>query len=190
SVERNARERERRGGADDRRNVGIDLGIDRDNRRDDLHVVVKAVGKERPDRPVDETRGQRLLLRRATLALEEATGDLAGGVGLLLIVDGEWKEVLSRPRLLRGDRRDQHEGVTETDHHRTASLARDLACFERQCMGAVSDRFPDGIRHIVLAVRKRQWPRTATRPLSKMVSGMPAVAAGTTSLAQAQLLDQ
>ena len=43
AVERNAGERDRRRRADHRRNVGIDLGIDRHHRRDDLHFVVEAV---------------------------------------------------------------------------------------------------------------------------------------------------
>ena len=42
------------GSADHRGNVRIDLGIDRHHRRDDLHLVVEAVGKQRPNRTIDE----------------------------------------------------------------------------------------------------------------------------------------
>ena len=94
-------------------NVGIDLGIDRHHRRDHLHFVEEAVGEQRPDRAVDEARGQRLLLRRTSFALEKAAGDLAGGVGLFLVVDGQRKEVLAGLRDLRGLRRDQHDRVVE-----------------------------------------------------------------------------
>ena len=96
AVERHAGQRERGRRADHRRDVGIDLRIDRHHRRDDLHFVVEAVGEQRADRPVDQARGQRLLLGGAAFALEEAAGDLARGVGLFLVVDGEREEVLAR----------------------------------------------------------------------------------------------
>jgi hypothetical protein len=76
TVERDARQRERRRGADHRRDVGIDFGVHRHDGRDDLHVVVEAVREERTDRPVDQARGQRLLLRGAAFAAEEAAGIL------------------------------------------------------------------------------------------------------------------
>ena len=95
----------RRRCADHRRDVRIDLGVDRHHRRDDLHVVVEAVGEERPQRTVDQPRRQRLLFRRAPFALEEAAGDLAGGVRLFLVVDGQRKEILAGLRLSSRRRR-------------------------------------------------------------------------------------
>ena len=95
----------RRRRADHRRDVGIDFRIDRQHRRDDLHFVVEAVREQRAERPVDQAAGQRLLLGRAALALEEAAGDLARGVGLLLVVDGQREEVLAGLRRLGGDAR-------------------------------------------------------------------------------------
>ena len=153
AVERNAGQRERRRRADHRRNVGIDLGIDRHHRRDDLDLVVEAIGKQRPDRAVDEPAGQRLLLRRTAFALEEAAGDLARGVGLLLVVDGQREEVLAGLGLATGDRGDQHDGVVEAGHDGAAGLARDFAGFERQGVTAVGNRFLDGV-HVVLGFRK------------------------------------
>ena len=149
AIERNAREHQRGRSADHGRDVGIDLGIDRHDRRDDLHFVVEAVRKQRPDRAIDEARGQRLLLRRPAFALEKAAGDLAGGVGLFLIIDGQRKEVLARLGVLPGHRGDQHDGVVETRQHRSAGLAGDLSGFERQGVAAVGNRFLDGV-HVVL----------------------------------------
>ena len=63
---------------------------------DDLGLAAEALGEERADRAVDEARGQRLLLARPALALEEAAGDLARGEGLLLVVHGEREEVDAR----------------------------------------------------------------------------------------------
>ena len=67
---------------------------------DDLGLVAETRREQRPDRPVDEPRGQHLLLGGAAFALEEAAGDLAGGEGLFLVVDGEREEILPRLRLL------------------------------------------------------------------------------------------
>ena len=149
AVERNAREHQRGRSADHRRDVGIDLGIDRHDGRDDLHFVVEAVREQRPDRAIDEAGGQRFLFRRAPFALEEAAGDLAGGVGLFLVVDGQREEVLAGLGFLPRDRRDQHDGVVEAGQHGAAGLAGDLAGFERQGVAAVGNRFLDGV-HVVL----------------------------------------
>ena len=46
-------------------------------------------------RAVDQAGGQHFLLGRPRLALEEAARDLAGGVDLLLVVDGQREEVLA-----------------------------------------------------------------------------------------------
>jgi len=60
---------------------------------DDLRIAAPAVGEQRPDRPVDQPRGQRLLLGRTTFALEIAAGDAACSVEFFLIIDGERQEV-------------------------------------------------------------------------------------------------
>ncbi len=144
---RNAGERDCSGSADHRGNVRIDLGIDRHHRRDDLHVVVEAVGKQRAQRAVDEPRRQRLLFRRTPFALEEAARDLASGVRLFLVVDGEREEVLSRLGGLGCDARDEHDRVAEAGHDRAGGLASDLAGLERQRVLAVLNGLLDGCRH-------------------------------------------
>ena len=96
--ERQARQRQRRGGGDQADDVGIVLHVVRQHGDDDLRLVLEALDEQRPDRPVDQARGQRLLLGGAAFALEKAAGDLAGGVGLLLVVDGQREEVDAGPR--------------------------------------------------------------------------------------------
>ena len=98
AVERNAGDRERGRGADHRRNVGIDLVVRRHDGRDDLHFVVEAVGKQRADRAVDQPAGQNLLLGGPAFAPEKAAGNLAGGVGAFLVIDGQRQEILARLR--------------------------------------------------------------------------------------------
>ena len=95
--ERQAGERQGRGSGHQADDVGIILHVVGEHGDDHLRLVLEAVHEQRPDRPVDQARGQRLLLGGATLALEKATGDLAGGVGLLLVVDGEREEIDARP---------------------------------------------------------------------------------------------
>ena len=145
AVERDAGQRQRGRRADHRRNVGIDLGIDRHHRRDDLHLVVEAIRKQRPDRPIDQPGGQRFLFRRPAFALEKAAGNLAGGVGLFLVVDGQREEVLAGLGFSAGDDGDQHDGIVEADHDGAACLAGDFAGFERQRVAAVRYRFLDGV---------------------------------------------
>jgi len=137
AVEGRARQGERRRGADHRRDIGIDLGIERDDRRDDLHLVIEAVREERTDRAVDEARGQRLFLGRPAFALEESARDATRSVGLLLVVDGEREEITTRGGFLCGDRGAEHDGVTELDHHCGAGLTGHLAGLDAEGVGAV-----------------------------------------------------
>ncbi len=111
AVERNAGDRQRGARADQRRDVGRDFRVQRQHVDDDLDFVVEAFREQRPQRPVDQARRQRLELARAPFTLEEAARDLAGGVGLLDVVDGQREEVLARLRILGGDDGRQHHGA-------------------------------------------------------------------------------
>ena len=64
------------GGGDHGDDVGIVLEIVRQDGDDHLGLVLEALDEQRPDRPVDQAGDQRLLLRGAALALEEAAGIL------------------------------------------------------------------------------------------------------------------
>ena len=98
AVERQARERQRGGGAEQRGNVRIDIRIERQDGRDDLHVVVEAIREQRTHRPIDEARGERLLFGGPPFTLEEAPGNAARGVRLLDVVDRQRKEIAARAR--------------------------------------------------------------------------------------------
>ena len=137
AIEGCARQGEGRRGADHRRDIGVDLGIERDDRRDDLHFMVEAVREERTDRTVDEARGERLLFGRPAFALEESARDATRSVGLLLVVDREREEVPARGGFFGGDRGAEHDGVAELDHHCGAGLAGHLAGLDAEGVGAV-----------------------------------------------------
>ena len=56
--EGNSGDGQRRRGPDQRRNVGVVLQVVAQHRADDLGLVAVAAREERPDRPVDQPRGQ------------------------------------------------------------------------------------------------------------------------------------
>ena len=135
--ERQPRQRQGSRGAEQRRDIRIDLGVHRQDRRDDLHVASVTRGEQRPNRSIDEPGGQRLLLARAAFALEEAAGNLAGRVGLLLVVHREREEVASCYVLLVADRGDEHHGVGHVDDDGAVGLTGDDACFDRDFVRTV-----------------------------------------------------
>ena len=96
---------------------------------DHVHVVVEAFGEQRADGTVDQTRGQSFQLGRLGFTLEEAAGDLACGVGLLDVVNGQREEILASLGNLGTHHSGQHHGVIDIDQHGTGSLASDFASF-------------------------------------------------------------
>ena len=123
SHERRARKRERRGSRDHRHDVGIVFQIVRQRGDDHLGIAAPAVGEQRPDRPVDQPRGQRLLFGRPALALEIAAGNAARRVIFFLVVDGQRQEVDAFLRLFGGDDGRDDGGVAVGSEHRSVGLA-------------------------------------------------------------------
>ena len=111
TLERRAGNRQRRGGGDQRQNVGIVLHVVRQHGDDDLGLVAPAVDEQRTDRAVDQAGDQRFLLGRTAFALEVAAGNAARGVGLFLVVDGQRQEVDAFARRLGGDDGGEHDGL-------------------------------------------------------------------------------
>ena len=124
------RQRQRRGGGDQRQDVGIILQIVRQGRHDHLGFVAPATREQRPDRAIDQPRDQRLFLGRAAFALEVAPRDAARGVELLLVVDGEREKVDAFPWLVGGDHGRQHFALAIGGDDGPVGLPRYLAGFE------------------------------------------------------------
>ena len=125
-----------------------------------------ALGEQRPDRPVDHAGGQRALLARATLALEERAGDLARGVHALLDVDGEREEV-DVAEVARGRGAEDH-GVALTDDDGAGGLLGHLAGLEGD-LGAGDldgDRVTASVSYVVFP----SWPalRSAAASLASL----------------------
>lgn len=145
AAEGNAREREGGGGADHRGNVRIDHRVGREDVDDDLHFIEEAVREERADRAVDEAGRERFLFGGTAFTLEEAPGDLAGGVGLFDVVDREREEVLAGLGFLLGDDRGEHDRVAHLADAGAGGLAGDFTRRERHLVGAELE----GLRNLV-----------------------------------------
>ena len=137
SVERQARDRQRGRGAQQRRDVGIDIRVQRHHGRHDLDVVVEAVREQRADGAIDQSRGQCLALGRPAFTLEESARDASRGVGLLDVVDGQRKEIAARNGGFRRAGGHQNHGLAHGGQHGPIGLAREFAGFERHGMRAI-----------------------------------------------------
>ena len=116
--------------ADHREDVGLIASICADDGRDDLRLAHVAVGEERAAGPVDQTRGQHLVIALPGLTLEEATGDLACGVGLFDVVAGQRKERRAGPRLFVSNDRDEDHGLAAAHQYRAGCLLGNTARLE------------------------------------------------------------
>ena len=129
--ERDLADRQRRRRRDRAEHVGVVLLVGREDRDDELDVVLVAIGEERADRAVGQTRRQDGRFRRPRLALDEAARDLARGVHPLLEVDREREEIEPGTgfRPVRGA---EHHGVTEADGDGPARESGELAGLDGQ----------------------------------------------------------
>ena len=122
-------------GADHRQHVRIIGAVGGDRARLDLHLVAIRIGEQRPDRPVDQPRRQDLLGGRPALALDEAAGELARGIGLLAVIDGQGEEIEALPAG-RGDDGDQRHRVADSHDHGTAGLLGEMTGLDAQELAA------------------------------------------------------
>ncbi len=127
--------------AQHRGHIGVNVRIERQHRRDDLHVIEKTFRKQRTDRPVDQAGSERLALRGAPFSAEEPARDAARGVGLLLIIDRQREKIAPGARLRFGAGRDQHDGVAHGHEYRAIGLAGQGAGFNRYGVGSKCKRF-------------------------------------------------
>ncbi len=168
-------------GGDHGDDVGIVLKVVAEDGGDDLGLALVAGGEERADRTVDQTRGQRLFLRRTAFALEEAAGNLAGGESLFLVVDGEREEVDPDARLLGADDGGKHRGLAIGGQHRAVSLTGYAAGFEDERTSAPLDLDTLNFEHCMSFHASRDAKRTMDKtargfPGTEEASGDPAMA--------------
>ena len=129
--ERNLRRVQRGRGGDEREHVGRVLLVGRDHVDEDLDFVLEAFGEERANRAVDDARREDLEVAGPPFALDVAARNLAGGVGLLAVLDEQREEV---ERALGVAHRDggEHHRVAELDEGGTGGLLGHAAGLDDQ----------------------------------------------------------
>ncbi len=137
--EGHARNGQRRRGGDHRHDIGVVDQVAAEHGRHHQHFMLEARHEQRPARPVDQARGQRLLFGRPRLALEEAARDLAGGIVFLLVMHGQREEVLPRLRRLGEGHVGHHAGLAQRGDDRPIGLPRNLPRFQRERLFAPLD---------------------------------------------------
>ena len=108
------------------RTVGI-YGHDSEKKRD---VVTKILGEEGTDGTVNNTSCKNCLLGGLTLTLEEATGDLAYCVHLLVVINRQRKEVDALAGSCGCGCGCEHGSLTVLNECRTVCKTCDLACLD------------------------------------------------------------
>src|SRR6218665_449306 len=119
-----------------------------DDGNDDLGVVLVAFREKRTDRAVDQAGNESFVFRRTAFALEIATRDLAGSVGLFLVVDGQREEVLARLRRLGRNDGGENYGFAVGGENGAVSLTGDLARFQLQRAASPFDFDRMSIEHV------------------------------------------
>ncbi len=94
-----------------------------------MHFVEKSFWEQGANRTVDQAAGQRFKLAGTAFAFEEAAGDLASGIGLFKVIDGQGEEVLTSLAFGLGNHGRQHHGAIHVQQHGAAGLASDFAGF-------------------------------------------------------------
>ena len=61
-----------------------------------LNFIEEAFREQRTDRTVNQAGSERFFFAGTAFALEEASGNTAGSVGLFNVVNGQGKEILTR----------------------------------------------------------------------------------------------
>ena len=160
ALERDARDRQRRGGAVDGEHVVGVLAVGAHDRDDDLGLVAEAVGEGRAQRPVDQAAGEDGGVGGTALPAEEAAGDAPGGVHPLLDVDREREEVDALTHALGGVGGDQCFGAGDLGDHGSLALEGQLARLEREGLVGAADgpRDDDGVSHVCSFLAARDSP--------------------------------
>ena len=147
ALERDLADRQRGRRGDGAEDVRVVLLVRRQDRDDELDVVLVALGEERADRAVREAGREGRGLRHPAFALDEAAGDLAGRVHPLLELDREREEVETGPRQAAVGR-PENEGVAVAERDCAAGQTGELAGLEGEGSSAELDLERGGCGHV------------------------------------------
>ncbi len=153
---------QRRGGGNQRQNVGVVFHVMRQHGNDDLGLVAPALDEQRTDRTIDQAGDQRLLFGGPAFALEIAAGNASRGIGLFDVVDGQRQEVDAFARRLGGDHGGEHDGLAIGGEHGAVGLTGDLAGFKPEGTATPIDLDGMNFEHCDLLswVHEKRTPET------------------------------
>ena len=136
--------------ANHRRDVRIDVRVDRQHMQNDLHFIEIPFREQRTNRAIDQARGQRLFFRRTAFALEKAARNTAGCISFFDVINGQWEKILTGLGVLACHNGGKNHGVFDRDHHGAGRLARDLAGFQGDSVLAILEGLRNFIKHRVV----------------------------------------
>ena len=129
--ERDIAQGQRRTGGAHAEHVGVEIRIDRQHGRNDLHVVTEPVRKERANRAVDLARTEDGVFGRASFALDESAGDFSGGKHLFFKIASEREPVDTFARFGGGGGGTEHDVlIAVTNQSGAVCLLREFAGFD------------------------------------------------------------
>lgn len=137
AVERNTGQAQGRGSTDHRNDVRVHLRVNGNHGRDHLNFVQEAVREQWTDRTVNQTGSQGLAFARTAFATEEAARDAAGGVGTLLVVNGQREEALARLGFFLANDGNEYSGVIHAHHNGGGGLTSHHTGFDGDGMLAI-----------------------------------------------------
>ncbi len=115
-----------------------------------LGLVHEAFGEHRTAGAIDQAGRQDFLLAGATLAAEEAAGDLAGRIHLLAVLDEEREPALGVVGFRAGGGGAEHDRLAVADGDGAVGEARHLAGLDDEILAADTDGFRCRLGHCLL----------------------------------------
>ena len=146
TIERNTRQRQCCGSANHRDDIRVNLRVNRNHGGDNLNFVDEAFREQRANRAVNQTRDQGFAFAWTTFTTEEATRDTTSSVGTLLIVNGQWEEVLTWFGFFLANNGNEYRGVIHANHNSGSSLTSHHAGFQSHGVLAVLEFTNDRIK--------------------------------------------
>ena len=131
------------------KHVGLMDRVRAHHGRDHLRFRHVALGKEGAAGTVDQSRGQNLVVAQLTLALEETSWDLARGIGLFDVVDGQREKRLTRLRFFVSTYGYQDDRFAAAHQYRAGRLLGNTARLDGDCLVTNLNGFSDYHRSLL-----------------------------------------
>src|SRR5581483_1763088 len=113
-----------------RRNVRIVLRVSGEHECDYLRLITETFREKGSDRPINQSAGENLALAGTTFTLDKSAGNAAASVGVLPVIDREWEEVDTFPRIGIGNCGGQNDVVAHANHGRPVCLLCQSSSFK------------------------------------------------------------